>query len=155
MLEVAAQHAPPGLYPDVFRKRQTYWAVAAGPRPGDGESLLDEWGAFAPQVGAATLAPLIALDGELVSAQQAAEREYRLGGDGAPLPETTWKLASGLTLRIHALARRQAEQSLAEALLTRGPFIGAGDGLSFDCNGDSRRPSHITVVRDGQFVTLR
>ena len=105
MLEVAAQHAPPGLYPDVFRKRQTYWAVAAGPRPGDGESLLDEWGAFAPQVGAATLAPLIALDGELVSAQQAAEREYRLGGDGAPLPETTWKLASGLTLRIRALAR--------------------------------------------------
>ena len=56
---------------------------------------------------------------------------------------------------LEALARRQAEQSLAEALLTRGPFIGAGDGLSFDRNGDSRRPSHITVVRDGQFVTLR
>ena len=108
MLEVAAQHAPPGLYPDVFRQRQTYWAVAAGPRPGDAESLLDEWGTFAPQAAAATLAPLIALDGELLSAQQAAEREHRLGGDGAPLPETTWTLPSGLALRIRALARSGA-----------------------------------------------
>ncbi len=110
MLEVAAQHAPPGLYPDVFRKRQVYWAAAAGPRPGDAESLLDEWGTFAPQAGAATLAPLIATGEELVSAQQAAEREYRLGGAGAPLPETTWKLASGLALRIRALPRSGAPQ---------------------------------------------
>ena len=108
MLEVAAQHAPPGIYPDVIRSRQTYWAAAAGPRPGDAESLLDEWGTFAPQAGAATLAPLLAIGGELFSAQQAAERDYRLGGDGAPLPETTWKLASGLTLRIRALARSGA-----------------------------------------------
>ena len=108
MLEVAAQHAPPGFYPDVFRKRQTYWAAAAGPRPGDAESLLDEWGAFAPQADAATLAPLIAAGGEWMSAQQAEEREYRLGGDGAPLPETIWKLDSGLTLRIRALARSSA-----------------------------------------------
>jgi|GEM_PF-704128 hypothetical protein len=108
MLEVAAQHAPPGLYPDVLWKRQTYWAAAAGPQAGDAESLLDEWGAFAPHAGAATLAPLLATGAELLSAQQVAERTYRLGGDGAPLPETTWTLASGLTLRIRALARSGA-----------------------------------------------
>ncbi|NCD21921.1 MAG: discoidin domain-containing protein [Spartobacteria bacterium] len=108
LLEVAAQHAPEGLYPDVLRRRQTYWTVAAGPRPGDAESLLDESGTFAPHADAATLTPLLAVGGELLSAQQAAERDYRLGGAGAPLPETTWKFASDLTLRIRALARSGA-----------------------------------------------
>jgi branched-chain amino acid transport system substrate-binding protein len=54
-----------------------------------------------------------------------------------------------------ALARRQGKQSLREALLTRGPFPGAEDSVAFDRNGDSRRISHVTVVRDGRFVTVR
>ena len=108
LLELAASHAPEGVYPDVFRRRQNYWAVASGPRSGDAEGRLDEWGAFAPSPRAATLAPLLFVGGEAISARQAADREYRLGGDGAPLPETTWKLASGLSLRIRALAKSGA-----------------------------------------------
>ena len=56
---------------------------------------------------------------------------------------------------LEGLARRTAGQSLADALLTRGPFTGAEGAISFDSNGDSRRIPHITVVRDGQFVTVR
>ncbi|HAL92474.1 MAG TPA: hypothetical protein DCM68_05550 [Verrucomicrobia bacterium] len=105
MVELAASHAAEGVYPDVFRRRQNYWAVAGGPRRGDPESLLDEWGVFAPRAQGATLAPLILQDGQAWTAHQAAEREHRLGGDGAPMPETTWRLPSGLSLRIRALAR--------------------------------------------------
>ena len=53
------------------------------------------------------------------------------------------------------LARRQGRQSLREALLTRGPFRGAEGDVAFDRNGDSRRISRVTVVRDGRFVTVR
>ncbi len=56
---------------------------------------------------------------------------------------------------LEGLARRSSGQSLREALLTRGPFAGAEDQILFDQNGDSRRTSHITVVRDGRFVTVR
>ena len=103
--ELAAEHAPEGIYPDAFRKRQNYWALAGGPRRGDAEALLDEWGAFAPREHGPTLAPLISSDGEMFSARQAAAVEHRLGGDGAPMPETTWKMPSGLSLRIRAMAR--------------------------------------------------
>jgi len=44
---------------------------------------------------------------------------------------------------------------LRDALLTRGPFAGVEENIIFDGNGDSRRIPHITVVRDGHFVTLR
>jgi branched-chain amino acid transport system substrate-binding protein len=53
------------------------------------------------------------------------------------------------------LARRSGAQSLRETLLTRGPFTGAEDLIVFDKSGDSRRIPHITVVRDGRFVTVR
>ena len=108
-LELAASHAPEGLYPDVFRRRQNYWTVAAGPKRGDAVSRLDEWGTFSPSPRAPTLSPLIASGGETWSGHQAAEREYRLGGDGAPMPETIWKLAAGLALRIRALAKSGTE----------------------------------------------
>jgi branched-chain amino acid transport system substrate-binding protein len=54
-----------------------------------------------------------------------------------------------------ALARRQNGEPLRETLLVRGPFPGAEGEISFDRFGDNRRVSHVTVVRDGQFVTLR
>ena len=109
--ELAASQAPEGVYPEVFRRRQNYWAVASGPAAGDPESLLDEWGVFAPHAREPTLAPLIMADGQVVSARQAVQVEHRLGGDGAPMPETTWKLASGLALRIRALVRPGAAPS--------------------------------------------
>ena len=107
-MELAASHAPAGMYPDVFRHRQNYWTVAAGPKRGDAISRLDEWGVFSPSPRAPSLSPLIVAGGEVLSGHQAAEREYRLGGDGAPMPETIWKMASGLSLRIRALAKSGA-----------------------------------------------
>lgn len=53
------------------------------------------------------------------------------------------------------LAGRQGEQTLREALLTRGPFPGADEAVTFDRNGDSRRIPRVTAVRDGRFVTVR
>jgi hypothetical protein len=105
MYELAAAHAPEGVYPDAFWNQQTYWVVAGGPQPGDPESLLDEWGVFAPRAQGPTLAPLIVSGGQVESARQAAGLEHRLGGDGAPMPETVWKMSTGLSLRIRALAR--------------------------------------------------
>lgn len=110
--ELAASHAPEGVYPDVFRRRQTYWAVAGGPKAGDPESLLDEWGAFAPESGGPTLAPLIFMEGEGLSARQAVAVEHRLGGGGAPMPECVWKMPSGLSLRIRALVRPGASPAV-------------------------------------------
>ena len=107
-MELAAAQAPEGLYPDMFRQRQTYWAVAGGRKGTGAQSLLDEWGTFAPRFRGPALMPLIAAGGETWTARQAAELEHRLGGDGAPMPETTWRLPSGLALRIRALARSDA-----------------------------------------------
>ena len=56
---------------------------------------------------------------------------------------------------VTALARRQHGEPLQETLLIRGPFPGAEGEISFDRFGDNRRVSHVMVVRDGQFVTLR
>ena len=56
---------------------------------------------------------------------------------------------------LEGLARQTGGQSLRETLLTRGPFAGAEDLVIFDGNGDNRRTPHITVVRDGRFVTVR
>lgn len=105
MYELAASQAPEGVYPEAFNRRQSYWAVVTGTMPDDPESLLDEWGVLAPQAQGPTLAPLIVTEGEVLSARQAQEVEHRLGGNGAPMPETFWRLASGLSLRIRALVR--------------------------------------------------
>jgi branched-chain amino acid transport system substrate-binding protein len=56
---------------------------------------------------------------------------------------------------LEGLARLSGGQTLRDALLTRGPFAGAEENIIFDGNGDNRRVPHITVVRDGHFVTLR
>ncbi len=113
MYELAASRAPEGVYPEAFRRRQSFWAAMVGPRPGDPESLLDEWGVFAPRLRGPTLAPLIVAEGQVLSAHQAQRVEHRLGGDGAPLPETVWHMASGLSLRIRAMARPQSAPPMA------------------------------------------
>ena len=113
LYELAASHAPEGVYPDVFRKRQTYWTAVGGPKAGDAECRLDEWGVFAAQPRGATLAPLLVMDGQVLSAHQAARVEHRLGGDGAPMPETVWRMDSGLALRIRALSRPGAPAPMA------------------------------------------
>ncbi len=105
MYELAASHAPEGVYPDVLWRRQNYWVVAGGLQRGDPESALDEWGVFAPTLEGPTLVPLVISDGQVVSSRQAAQIEHRLGGDGAPMPEMAWTMPSGLSLRMRALVR--------------------------------------------------
>lgn len=53
-----------------------------------------------------------------------------------------------------AMARRASGQSLRDSLLKNGPFPGAEGELSFNRFGDSGRTPRVTVVRNGQFVTL-
>jgi branched-chain amino acid transport system substrate-binding protein len=53
-----------------------------------------------------------------------------------------------------AIARRASGQSLRDSLLKNGPFPGAEGELSFNRFGDSGRIPHVTLVRNGQFVTL-
>lgn len=113
MFELAASQAPEGTYPDAFRKRQTFWAVAGGAQRGDAESLLDEWGVFAPWGQGPSLTPLIVAGGRAWTAHQSAQVEHRLGADGAPMPETTWRLPSGLALRIRALSRSGASPAMS------------------------------------------
>lgn len=103
MLEMAASRAPEGIYPDVLRRRPVHWAAALGPEPGGAEGLLDEWGTFAPDGRSPTLAPLVFTEGELWSAHQAQTVDHCLAAEGVPLPETTWRLPSGLALRIRAM----------------------------------------------------
>ena len=115
LYELAAAKAPEGVYPDAFRRQAPHWAVAAGPRRGDAESLLDEQGVFAPAVHGPTLAPLLVTGGQVFTARRAQEVEYRLAGANAPMPETDWKLESGLVLRIRAQARSGAEAAMSWA----------------------------------------
>ena len=105
MYELAASHAPEGVYPDVLWRRQNYWVVAGGTQRGDPESALDEWGVFAPSMESPTLVPLVISDGVAGSARQAEKIQHRLGGDGAPMPEVVWTMPSGLSLRTRVLVR--------------------------------------------------
>ena len=101
---LAAARAPEGIYPDALKDRQAYWTAAAGLAPGDAESLLDERGIFAAGVRSPTIHPLLLTQDGPATALQAAKVEHRLANGGAPMPETEWKLASGLALRIRAMA---------------------------------------------------
>ena len=103
--ELAAEKAPDGVYPDALRKRQNFWALACGLEEGAAECLLDEWGVFAPREASPTLTPLLLTADGVMTARQAEAVEHRLGGSGAPLPETVWQLGGGLRLRIRAMAR--------------------------------------------------
>jgi branched-chain amino acid transport system substrate-binding protein len=56
---------------------------------------------------------------------------------------------------IAALERRGAGQDVRSSLLANGPFPGADGTIAFNRFGDSGRAPRVTVVRDGQFVTIR
>lgn len=113
MYELAAAQAPEGIYPEVFRRRQTYWTVAGGLQEGDAEALLNEWGGFSPGVRSPMLSPLVLTADGAASARQAETLEHRLADDGTPLPETVWRLRSGLRLRIRAMSRPGADPPMS------------------------------------------
>jgi branched-chain amino acid transport system substrate-binding protein len=56
---------------------------------------------------------------------------------------------------VAALDRRVAGQDVRMSLLANGPFPAADGNITFTRFGDSGRVPRVTVVRDGQFVTLR
>lgn len=53
-----------------------------------------------------------------------------------------------------ALAKTGKEQSLKAALLAGGPYEGLQEQWSFDRNGDARRKTHVTVVRNGRLLIV-
>ncbi len=53
-----------------------------------------------------------------------------------------------------ALAKARKGQPLKQALLAAGPYEGLQDRWNFDGNGDARRRTYITVVRNGRFVLV-
>lgn len=55
---------------------------------------------------------------------------------------------------LSALARRRPDQSLANALLTLGPFPGTQRPIVFDRFGDAKRPTQMAVVRNNRLVAV-
>ena len=60
-----------------------------------------------------------------------------------------------VTVLAEALARRQGQETLKDAVLRHGPYQGLQRAITIDRFGDSQRPLHFVVVRDGVFTALR
>ncbi len=56
---------------------------------------------------------------------------------------------------LDTLAARTDGQTTKQALLARQKFTGAQSVIQFDANGDARRDTFMTTIRDGAFVRLR
>lgn len=56
---------------------------------------------------------------------------------------------------LDAIAARTEGQTLKQAVLAHGEFTGAQSAILFDANGDARRDTFMTTIRDGVFVRLR
>lgn len=74
-------------------------------------------------------------------------------GDEPGFPGLTAFDATNVAL--DALAERAAGQTLKQALLAHGAFVGAQSPIVFDANGDTVRDTFLSVIRDGKFVSLR
>ncbi len=55
---------------------------------------------------------------------------------------------------LDALASRQKQQTLKQALLAHGEFGGAQSPIRFDANGDTERDTFLSRVQDGEFRPL-
>ncbi|MBN1270118.1 MAG: discoidin domain-containing protein [Kiritimatiellae bacterium] len=109
LYELAAQKAKRGLYPMYLLKEQTFWTLVG--LPGDTqESVFDEYGNFEPTAGGSSLMPYLALDGALISAQDAERVTQSLEDGHLPLPAVMWT-ARGLELKIQAFARGGLDDS--------------------------------------------
>ena len=56
---------------------------------------------------------------------------------------------------LDALTARSDGQTLKQAVLAQQSFSGAQSSILFDANGDARRDTFMTTIRDGVFVRLR
>jgi branched-chain amino acid transport system substrate-binding protein len=55
---------------------------------------------------------------------------------------------------LDALASRQKQQTLKQALLTHGEFVGAQSLIRFDASGDTERDTFLSRIQDGTFHSL-
>lgn len=55
---------------------------------------------------------------------------------------------------LDALASRQKQQTLKQALLAHGEFAGAQSPIRFDANGDTERDTFLSRIHDGEFQSL-
>lgn len=55
---------------------------------------------------------------------------------------------------LDALAGMQKQQTLKQALLARGEFVGAQSLIRFDTNGDTERDTFLSRIHDGEFRSL-
>ena len=74
-------------------------------------------------------------------------------GDEPGFPGLTAFDATNVAL--DALAERSPGQTLKQALLAHGAFVGAQSPIVFDASGDTLRDTFLSVIRDGKFISLR
>ncbi|HRD90456.1 MAG TPA: ABC transporter substrate-binding protein [Accumulibacter sp.] len=55
---------------------------------------------------------------------------------------------------LDALTSRQKQQTLKQALLAHGDFVGAQSLIRFDANGDTERDTFLSRIHDGEFQSL-
>jgi branched-chain amino acid transport system substrate-binding protein len=55
---------------------------------------------------------------------------------------------------LDALASRQKQQTLKQALLAHGEFVGAQSLIRFDASGDTERDTFLSRIQDGTFHSL-
>jgi branched-chain amino acid transport system substrate-binding protein len=59
-----------------------------------------------------------------------------------------------VTVLAQALAQQRSDESLRDAVLRNSPYAGVQQALVFDGLGNTSRPLHFAVVRDGRFELL-
>lgn len=59
------------------------------------------------------------------------------------------------TVLIEALRKRQAGESVKQAVLRHGPYRGLQQEIAFDANGDTQRRVYFTEIRGGRFQPVR
>ena len=55
---------------------------------------------------------------------------------------------------LDALASRQKQQTLKQALLAHGDFVGVQSPIRFDAKGDTERDTFLSRIHDGEFQSL-
>ena len=54
-----------------------------------------------------------------------------------------------------ALASKEKSQTLKQAILSQGVFVGVQSEIRFDSTGDAKRDTYMTTIHNGHFIRLR
>ncbi|GAA3561232.1 discoidin domain-containing protein [Snuella lapsa] len=110
--EILAQKMPLGLYPPQLRNMQVYWTLLGIPNDTE-ESLFDEYGNVEPVISAPMLAPLLKVDGKLLSAFDAIDIKQELVDGYLPIPTVIW-VFKDFDLIIEGLAYGQPNRAVSQ-----------------------------------------